>query len=266
MSNELQVYWAPGCSSCLRTKEFLSGHGLAFESINIVEHPEALDDLTRIGFRSVPVVRRGDSAVFCQDLQDVADFVGVPLAKSELSGQDFINRIDCILQAATRFVEQLSEEQLAGHFPGRDRPYRDLAYHIYMVVQGFLECVEGGSLEMEAFLRTAPEGMTRGTQISHAGEEVRESLLQWWDAQKHTLPPNVSTYYGERTMLSVLERTAWHAAQHCRQLQAIVENFGIEPDGPLGDSELAGLPLPEHIYDDEIDMNDANIETKPMLL
>ena len=48
MSNELQVYWAPGCSSCLRTKEFLSGHGLAFESINIVEHPEALDDLTRI--------------------------------------------------------------------------------------------------------------------------------------------------------------------------------------------------------------------------
>lgn len=266
MSNELQVYWAPGCSSCLRTKEFMSQHGLEFQSINIVEHPEALEDLARIGFRSVPVVRRGDKAVFCQDLQDVADFVGVPLAKSELCAQDFISRIDLILQATTRFVEQLSEEQLAGHFPGRDRPYRDLAYHIYMVVQGFLDSVEGGSLEMEAFLRTAPEGMTRGDQIATAGEEVRKSLILWWHTHKHALPASVKTYYGERTMLSVLERTTWHAAQHCRQLQAVVENCGIEPDGALGDRELGGLSLPENIYDNEIDMNDTSIETKPLLL
>jgi hypothetical protein len=34
----------------------------------------------------------------------------------------------------------------------------------------------------------------------------------------------------------------------------------------LGDAELGGLPLPENIYDNEIDMNDDNIETKPMLL
>ena len=266
MAIDYQVYWAPGCSSCLRTKEFMSQHGLAYESINIVEHPEALDDLARIGFRSVPIVRRGDDAVFCQDLQDVADFVGIALAKSELSAHDFINRIDHILQAATRFTEQLSEEQLAGHFPGRDRPYRDLAYHIYMVVQGFIECVEGGSLEMEAFLRVPPQGMTQGVQITEAGEKVRASLLQWWDAQKNNLPPKVNTYYGERTTLSVLERTAWHAAQHCRQLQAVVENCGMAPNGALGDAELGGLPLPENIYDNEIDMNDDTIETRPMLL
>lgn len=266
MTNDYQVYWAPGCTSCLRTKEFLSQHGIAFESINIVEHPEALDDLARIGFRSVPIVRRGDDAVFCQDLQDVADFVGVALARTELSAEDFINKIDLILQAATRFVTQLSEDQLADHFPGRDRPYRDLAYHIYMVVQGFLESVQGGSLEMEAFLRTAPEGMTRGEQVAQAGEEVRTSLLDWWDSNKGALPPTVNTYYGERTMVSVLERTAWHAAQHCRQLQAVVENYDIAPNQSLGDAELGGLPLPENIYDNEIDMNDDEIDSKPMLL
>ena len=119
---------------------------------------------------------------------------------------------------------------------------------------------------MEAFLRTAPEGMTRGEQIANAGEEVRKSLTLWWDTHKQALPTSVKTYYGERTMLSVLERTAWHAAQHCRQLQAVVENCGIEPDGALGDRELGGLPLPENIYDNEIDMNDTSIETKPMLL
>lgn len=266
MCNELQVYWAPGCSSCLRTKEFLSQHGLEYQSINVVEHPEALADLARIGYRSVPVLRRGDDAVFCQDLQDVADFVGVALARSTLSAQDFIDRIDNVLQAATRFVQQLSEAQLAGHFPGRDRPYRDLAYHIYMVVQGFLDGVQGGSLEMEAFLRTAPPGMVRGDEIAAAGEEVRHALNRWWETHKHAPPARVQTYYGERTMLSVLERTAWHCAQHCRQLQAVLENYGIEPDGSLGERELGGLSLPENIYDNEIDMNDTVVETKPLLL
>jgi hypothetical protein len=244
----------------------MNQNGIEFESINVVEHPQALDDLARIGFRSVPIVRLGDNAVFCQDLQDVADFVGVSLAPSELSAQDFITRIDLILHGATRFVEQLSEQQLAGHFPGRDRPYRDLAYHIYMVVQGFLDCAAGGSLEMATFLKTAPEGMTRADQISHAGEKVRLSLLQWWNKQEHKLPSTVKTYYGQRTAISVLERTAWHAAQHCRQLQAVVENCGIEPNGALGDAELEGLPLPENIYDNEIDMNDADIEAKPLIL
>lgn len=266
MSDELRVYWAPGCSSCLRTKEYLAQNGLHFESINIVEQPEALDDLARIGYRSVPILRRGDKAAFCQDLQDVADFVGLTLAATTLSIPDFITKLDFLLQAATRHLKQLNEDQLSGHFPGRDRPYRDLAYHIYMVVQGFLECAEGGSLEMEAFLRTPPPGVTASEQIAEIGEEVRQALLTWWQQHEQDLPDRVNTYYGEKTLISVLERTTWHAAQHCRQLQAVVENYGLSPDGPLGDDELQGLPLPESIYDNDIDMNDRSVETKPMLL
>ncbi len=108
--------------------------------------------------------------------------------------------------------------------------------------------------------------MTRAEEISNTGEELRRSLLDWWNRQGHKLPSKVKTYYGERTAISVLERTTWHAAQHCRQLQAVVENCGIEPDGALGDAELQGLPLPENIYDNEIDMNDADVETKPLML
>ncbi|MFT4822714.1 MAG: arsenate reductase-like glutaredoxin family protein, partial [Cryomorphaceae bacterium] len=36
MSNTFQVYWAPGCTSCLRTKEFMNQNGIEFESINVV--------------------------------------------------------------------------------------------------------------------------------------------------------------------------------------------------------------------------------------
>jgi len=53
----------------------------------------------------------------------------------------------------------------------------------------------------------------------------------------------------------VLERTCWHAAQHCRQLMAVLGQLGIEPDGPLGGAELDGLPLPEKVWDSEIPLS-----------
>ena len=31
----LKVYWQPGCSSCLKAKEFLIEHGIEFQSINL---------------------------------------------------------------------------------------------------------------------------------------------------------------------------------------------------------------------------------------
>lgn len=45
-------------------------------------------------------------------------------------------------------------------------------------------------------------------------------------------------------MRQLLERSAWHSAQHARQLMAVLERFGIEPNGSLTAADLAGLPLP----------------------
>ena len=33
----LKVYWQPGCSSCLKTKEFLIANGHDFVSVNVLE-------------------------------------------------------------------------------------------------------------------------------------------------------------------------------------------------------------------------------------
>jgi arsenate reductase-like glutaredoxin family protein len=35
----ITVYWQPGCTSCLKTKEFLRSHGVVFESVNVREDP-----------------------------------------------------------------------------------------------------------------------------------------------------------------------------------------------------------------------------------
>jgi hypothetical protein len=48
----------------------------------------------------------------------------------------------------------------------------------------------------------------------------------------------------------LLERCAWHSAQHTRQLQFLLSRMGIEPDQPLTAEDLKGLPLPEKVWED----------------
>jgi len=75
----LMVYWQPGCTGCLRTKEFLTNHGVPFVSINVLADKEAFDELARLGVRRVPIVRRGDEWIDGQVLADLARIAGVNL-------------------------------------------------------------------------------------------------------------------------------------------------------------------------------------------
>ena len=53
-SARIKVFWQPGCSSCLRTKEFLTKQGIDFESINVHNNPAGMAELATLGARSVP--------------------------------------------------------------------------------------------------------------------------------------------------------------------------------------------------------------------
>src|SRR6516165_5728004 len=55
----IKAYWQPGCTSCLRMKEFLTKHGVHFVSINVLEDNAGFAELATLGIRSVPIVRRG---------------------------------------------------------------------------------------------------------------------------------------------------------------------------------------------------------------
>ena len=54
---------------------------------------------------------------------------------------------------------------------------------------------------------------------------------------------------GMQSMQLLFERTTWHSAQHARQLAAVLERFGIQPNGRLTADDLAGLPLPERLWE-----------------
>jgi glutaredoxin len=250
---ELSVYWQPGCSSCLRAKEFLTAHGIEFRSVNVLEDETAMDTLARVGARSIPVVTRGKDFVFAQDIDALANFVGIELNRTMLPSEVLVARIDLILAAAQRYLMQLPSEVLTTSLPGRDRNYLDLGFHVFMIPLAFLDAVRGEELTFEHFERRPPAYMSSAELVITFGESVREELSEWWRiAAREGLPDSVLTYYGRHSTHSVLERTAWHAAQHARQLMVLVSNQDIVPNRPLGETELAGLPLPDEIYDDEV--------------
>src|SRR4029450_9154588 len=100
MTPDLKVYWRPGCSSCVKVKEYLKQQGVPFESIDVSARPEAMKDLLAFGVTTVPVVARGNEFVFAQALEDVSRFVGTKFNSKRLPPQELINKWLAVLRAA----------------------------------------------------------------------------------------------------------------------------------------------------------------------
>ena len=252
MADDFKVYWQPGCSSCLRAKEFLSRRGIAYESINVRARPEAMEELDGLGAQSVPVVAQGKRFVFAQDLGDLARFIGVEFDRAQLPPAELVRKLDLILAATQRYLGQFPVGDLEEGLPGRERTILDLGYHIFVIPAAFLDAAHGARLTFDYFERTPGPDMRSAAQVAAYGQTVRDALASWWRAADGGRLGTLDTYYGIHPTERVLERTAWHAAQHARQLMALLEQREIAPDGALGEDALDGLPLPEGVYDDEV--------------
>jgi glutaredoxin len=246
------VFWQPGCTSCLRTKEFLRARGIAFESVNVREDPRAMVQLAALGARSVPVIARGDAFVYGQDLDTVARFVGVEAGVEHLDVPVLVSRLLALLDCAAALAIQLPGEAWNQKLPGRERTHLDLAYHVAQVVVGFLDAALGGRLTYVYFERRPPEHVASAADVATLIRSVSQALAVWWGANQARLPGTVDTYYGRQSLHAVLERTTWHVAQHARQLQRLLELRGVEPRPRLAPALLAGLPLPESVWDAEV--------------
>lgn len=254
MSEPYRVFWQPGCSSCLKAKEFLTGHGIAFESVNVLADDDGMEALQALGARSVPVVSRGRDFVFAQSLTALADFVGVSPDSQMLPVHELVHRVVRVLTVARSHARQLPLEVLNTALPGRDRTYLDLAYHIPVIVEAFLIAARGGTLTFDLFERRPPPEIQSGPDVAEFGSAILEDFQRWWSGSDEgaDLPVTVKTYYGDQPIEDLLERTAWHAAQHTRQLSAVLEALDIALDDQLVEKDIEGLPLPNHVYDDQV--------------
>jgi glutaredoxin len=246
------VYWQPGCTSCLKTKEFLRTRGIEFESINVREDPGARAALAKLGARSIPVITRGTEFAYGQDLETVARFVGVDFARRKLDVPVLVSRLMALLDCAAHLTEQLPVDALHLKLPGRDRTHLDLAYHVSQVVIAFLDAAMGGRLTFEHFERKPPGHIVDAADAARVTRSVSQALAVWWNANQSRLPEALDTYYGRQPLRAVLERTTWHVAQHARQLERVLELHGRNPSPGLAPALLTDLPLPTDVWDAEV--------------
>ena len=220
--------------------------------VDVLNEPGGRERLLRLGARSVPVVAKGDRFVFGQLLEHVAEFVGIAgTGQEKLPVEQLVPKLRVILEVAQRLMAQVPNERINERvIPTRDRPIRLLGHHIFRVAESFLEAWDGA--EYTARFASVPpaDDIQTVQQIVAYGEAVRAEFDAWWEGvQDKSCRKTLATFFGPCSAHDLLERSAWHSAQHCRQLADVLERFGIAPDRRMSQELLAGLPLPERLYD-----------------
>jgi glutaredoxin len=251
----IKAYWQPGCTSCLRMKEFLTKHGVPFVSVNVLADKAGFAELAELGLRTVPIVRRGSDWANGQVLKDVARVAGIKWGGAKtLPPAELVARLIAIQQAAQRFFAQIPEDKLGQQLPNRPRSYADLAYHIFNIADAWLEHeVQGLPLKEGAYNRVAGPGRNGKDQILAYGRQVLSGIESWWrgPGQKTDFSAKANVYYGDVDLHHFLERTTWHSGQHVRQMMMVLGFLGIAPDRPVGKETFDGLPMPDKVWDDE---------------
>ena len=216
--------------------------------------PEEWDTLRELGADSVPVVAKGDRFTYGQSLADVAAFVGIAYDDTpQLPPDELVRRLDLVLAAAQRLIRQIPAARLDDNVLERERTYRELAYHTFRIADAFIKVtIEArGEVTLEDLTSPAPDTIHSIDDIVVYGEGVRRLVQGWWAQEEdRECARLVPTYWGEHRLHLVLERMTWHPAQHVRQFAMLLEKFGVKPDRPLTAADLAGLPVPEKVWDE----------------
>jgi glutaredoxin len=247
----LRVYWQPGCSSCVKVKEFLRTQDVPFVSVNVLEHEGAFEELEQLGARGFPVVARGTEFVFGQSLSDVATFIRKDVRFERLPTPELVNRMFYFLDASLKLTPQIPAHLLQHRpIPNRDRSLMGLAYHSFQVPHSFLETVENGRTDLMKYFDTPPPADVSGTgDVARYGEQIKARLHGWWDHREdRDLDWEVETFYGPQAVPAFLERSTWHTAQHVRQVEAALDALNVALSWRIDTEAYRGLPMPDGLW------------------
>lgn len=221
--------------------------------IDVLNDPGGRELLfNKYGIRKVPVLAKGDKYAFGQMLDPFAKFAGLPMpGKDRLSPEQLYKKYEMVFAAAARYARQFPAEHFHDRvIPHRERVIRTLCYHVFRIGESFLETWGGAEYSVKIADNEPPDELRTGDDIARYGEGVWKRFESWWSGlEDRQLKRVLNTYFGETPAHLVLERVTWHSAQHCRQLAAVLERIGVTPDRPLTAADLAGLPLPERLWE-----------------
>lgn len=216
--------------------------------------PAGRERLLSLGVQTVPVLAKGGQYIFCQNMEDVAEFVGLQgTGHTPLPPEALIGKWITVLRAAQRYIRQIPNQRLSERaIENRDRSIRLLSHHIFRIGEAFLETAIDDVEYWTNNANVPPKdgSCTTGEEIVAYGDAIIKRIENWWDTlDDKSCQQKIKTFYGTPPMHQLFERSTWHSAQHTRQMIAVLERLGIEPNGRLVTDDLAGLPLPERIWD-----------------
>ena len=213
--------------------------------------PAGLEELRRLGARSVPVLSRGDDWIFAQNLGHVVRFLGLNEQTGPvLSPDQMMQRLGLFMRTAITIVPQMPDALLSTEVPNRPRSYLALAHHLFRIPEGMMEVAAGAMLTNDMLTGGPPPGMRLASAVADYGRGVLDRLTRWWEAEADkSAQGTVRTYYGPQALVELMERTTWHCGQHVRQWFMLLDMAGIAPAVTLDDAAFAGLPMPSRVWD-----------------
>lgn len=228
----------------------MSARGVEYVSVNVLEDAASLERLSKLGFRGLPVVARGNDYVFGVDLSKVAELVGLSYVDAPmLAAETLIARYQRLLDAAIRFARQIPAHRLGDKLPNRDRTYLTLVNHLVQIALDYVEIAHGADLTGRR-AASLPEVEVEIDGLADKSTEAKHALRHWLQqTDEAQLQRTVVTFFGDQTLHQVLERCVWHSAQHARQLMMVLDLLGIEVEDPIVQEDFAGLPMPENVWD-----------------
>ena len=252
--DQIELYWQPGCSGCLRAKEFLRSRGIDYISVNVIEEPERMDAaVARFGLKTLPLGIKGERCVAAQNLADLASLIGAGEVVDEtpvMTPEELVQRTDEFLAAAQRYARQFPAESLDVIVPYRGWDHRRMLHHVFFIAQAFVwQVQEKGMPVAVAFEMPVPDEIVSYEDLVTCGDEMRAVLRDWWtSADRVDFAKIFTTRAGDRTAHQVLERACWHIGQHTRQVEHTLKEHGIAPNGPITPAMLDRLPLPKNVW------------------
>ena len=197
----------------------------------------------------MPVLSRGKRFIFAQSNREIVEFLGLTEDTAPvLPLGELARRLDKFMAAALQLVPAMPQDRLGTHVPGRPRSYRSLAFHLFRVVDAFLDANRGITLVREMFAEEPAADADAGMLVGY-GATIRQRFDAWWKAGDIAAEARLPTYYGPQSRHELLERTTWHCGQHVRQWMLLLEREGVSVPPPLVDADFKGLPMPQNVWD-----------------
>jgi glutaredoxin len=272
-TDQITVYWIPGCGNCTRLKGYLRDRGVEFVAVNVQDDMGAVEGMKNAGIATVPVVRMGDRYVPGFDLSIVDELLGLPseAAARVLLIDELVERSAQLLEAAGRFALQIPQGNYHDATPTMDKftkafftkddgspytphgTYKSLVDHVAGHGERFKHLALATDGIHDAKLGHGfgePEGTTPMAEVVKLMNLTAQFIREWLDENPNCdISRLVNIGYGtDQTIQHFLQREVNSLAQHSRQLMEILERLGIQPDAPVGTDVYEGLLMPSGVW------------------